>query len=60
MPKVAIVGEPTLWQRLKGDQPMWQTATVWTLVSYAPAPDTADAPALSSTSTPNGATGEQA
>ncbi|MDB0570348.1 hypothetical protein LBW59_06090 [Ralstonia solanacearum] len=60
MPKVAIVGEPTLWQRLKGDRPMWQTATVWTLVSYEPAPDTADAPALSSTSTPNGATGEQA
>ncbi|OAI62677.1 hypothetical protein RSP795_11020 [Ralstonia solanacearum] len=60
MPKVAIVGKPTLWQRLKGDQPMWQTATVWTLVSYEPAPDTADAPALSSTSTPNGATGEQA
>ncbi len=60
MPKVAIMGKPTLWQRIKGDQPMWQTATVWTLVSYAPAPDTADAPALSSTSTPNGATGEQA
>ncbi|MDB0520617.1 T6SS immunity protein Tli4 family protein [Ralstonia solanacearum] len=60
MPKVAIVGEPTLWQRLKGDRPMWQTATVWTLVSYEPAPDMADAPALSSTSTPNGATGEQA
>ncbi|TYZ56573.1 hypothetical protein C2I33_01780 [Ralstonia solanacearum] len=35
MPQVAIVGKPTLWQRLKGDQPMWQAVTVWKLVSYA-------------------------
>ncbi|CBJ40142.1 conserved exported protein of unknown function (plasmid) [Ralstonia solanacearum CMR15] len=59
MPKVAIVGKPSLWQRLKGEQPMWQTATVWTLLSCEPAPDTADASALPS-SAPRKADGEQA
>ncbi|MCF1444153.1 T6SS immunity protein Tli4 family protein [Ralstonia nicotianae] len=59
MPKVAIVGKPSLWQRLKGERPMRQTATVWTLLSYAPVPDTADASALPS-SAPDKADGERA
>ncbi len=59
MPKVAIVGKPSLWQRLKGERPMWQTATVWTLLSYEPVSDTADASALPS-SAPSKADGEQA
>ncbi|MGA3982209.1 T6SS immunity protein Tli4 family protein [Ralstonia nicotianae] len=59
MPKVDIVGKPSLWQRLKGERPMWQTATVWTLLSYEPVPDTADASALPS-SAPSKADGEQA
>ncbi|MDO3622229.1 T6SS immunity protein Tli4 family protein [Ralstonia pseudosolanacearum] len=59
MPKVAIVGKPSLWQRLKGERPMRQTATVWTLLSYAPMPDTADASALPS-SAPVKTDGERA
>ncbi|MCK4152522.1 hypothetical protein HFK88_09780 [Ralstonia pseudosolanacearum] len=59
MPKVDIVGKPSLWQRLKGERPMWQTATVWTLLSYEPMPDTADASALPS-SPPSKADGERA
>ncbi len=31
MPKVAIAGQPSLWQRVKGERPTWSTATVWTL-----------------------------
>ncbi len=59
MPKVAMAGKPTLWQRIKGERPVWQAVTVWTLVSYEPAPDTADAPALPS-GAPSEADGEQA
>ncbi|MDO3620391.1 DUF3274 domain-containing protein [Ralstonia pseudosolanacearum] len=31
MPKVAIAGQPSLWQRVKGERPTWSTATVWRL-----------------------------
>ncbi|MBB6593793.1 DUF3274 domain-containing protein [Ralstonia solanacearum] len=33
MPKVAIAGQPSLWQRVKGERPTWSTATVWTLAT---------------------------
>ncbi|AMP40555.1 T6SS immunity protein Tli4 family protein [Ralstonia solanacearum] len=59
MPKAAMAGKPSLWQRFKGERPVWQAATVWALVSYELAPDTADAPA-SSSGTPSGADGAPA
>ncbi|WP_052022637.1 T6SS immunity protein Tli4 family protein [Ralstonia solanacearum] len=34
MPKVAIASTPTLWQRIKGERPVWQAVTVWKLVEY--------------------------
>ncbi|MDC6292941.1 T6SS effector phospholipase Tle3 domain-containing protein [Ralstonia pseudosolanacearum] len=43
MPKVAVAGEPSLWQRVKGERPVWNTATVWTLASDASAPRAAQA-----------------
>ncbi|KVM50838.1 hypothetical protein WJ58_23005 [Burkholderia ubonensis] len=33
MPKVAVASEPSLWQRVKGEQPVSNTATVWRLAS---------------------------
>ncbi|MEQ6352848.1 effector protein Tle3 domain-containing protein [Ralstonia pseudosolanacearum] len=36
MPKVAVAGTPSLWQRIKGERPVWNAATVWTLKSYDP------------------------
>lgn len=39
MPHVASLGEPSLWQKLKGERPSYQTATVWKLVEYGNAPD---------------------
>ncbi len=59
MPKVVIAGKPSLWQRLKGERPVWQAATVWALASYEPAPDTTDAPALPA-SAPSDKDGEPA
>ncbi|MGA4045534.1 T6SS effector phospholipase Tle3 domain-containing protein [Ralstonia nicotianae] len=43
MPKVAVAGEPSLWQRVKGERPVWNTATVWTLASDTSAPQAAQA-----------------
>lgn len=38
MPHMVSTGEPSLWQKLKGERPTYQTATVWKLVSYEEAP----------------------
>ncbi|MDB0569892.1 DUF3274 domain-containing protein [Ralstonia solanacearum] len=43
MPKVAIAGQPSLWQRVKGERPTWSTATVWTLASNESATAGSDA-----------------
>ncbi|MCS0589322.1 T6SS immunity protein Tli4 family protein [Massilia norwichensis] len=34
MPHVVSLGEPSIWQKLKGERPSYRTATVWKLVSY--------------------------
>ena len=34
MPRVAVRGEPSLWQKIKGETPSHQLATVWKLVDY--------------------------
>lgn len=38
MPHVILHAEPSIWQRLKGEQPSYRTATVWKLVAYDDAP----------------------
>ncbi len=43
MPHVVAMGEPSIWQKLKGQRPTHRAATVWKLVSYD------DAPALAHT-----------
>jgi hypothetical protein len=34
MPHVTTLGEPSLWQKLKGEKPSYRTATTWKLVDY--------------------------
>lgn len=34
MPHAILLGVPNLWQKLTGDKPRYQMATVWTLVDY--------------------------
>lgn len=34
MPRVAVRGEPSLWQKIKGETPSHHLATVWKLVGY--------------------------
>jgi hypothetical protein len=41
MPHVVRTGEPSIWQKLKGERPSFRTATVWKLVSYDDAPSLA-------------------
>jgi len=38
MPHVISLGEPSIWQKLKGQRPTYRTATMWKLVSYDDAP----------------------
>jgi hypothetical protein len=38
MPHVTMIGEPSMWQKPKGEQPSYRTATVWKLVDYGDAP----------------------
>jgi hypothetical protein len=52
MPHVVSLGEPSLWQKLKGEQPSYRTATVWKLVDYGDAPLQADASHSESGETP--------
>jgi hypothetical protein len=40
MPPVISLGEPSLWQRLKGERPSYRAATVWKLVAYEDMPAT--------------------
>ncbi|UVW28617.1 T6SS immunity protein Tli4 family protein [Massilia sp. H6] len=42
MPHTVAIGEPSIWQKLKGERPSYRTATVWKLVSYDDAPSVAD------------------
>jgi len=48
MPRVAVRGAPSLWQRMKGETPSHQLATIWKLVGYGdastPANTTAEKP----------------
>jgi hypothetical protein len=57
MPHVVSQGEPSVWQKLKGERPSYRTATLWKLVSYDDAPARADvstrAPAIAQTSPDN-------
>lgn len=38
MPYATILGEQSLWQKLKGDKPRYRAATVWKLAEYDEAP----------------------
>lgn len=38
MPPVILLGEPSIWQKLKGERPSYRRATVWKLVSYEDVP----------------------
>lgn len=41
-PPVVLLGEPTLWQRAKGERPSLQRNTVWQLVAYDEMPPAMD------------------
>lgn len=45
MPHAVLLGEPSVWQKLKGEQPTHQTATIWRLVGYQEADVPLAAPA---------------
>jgi hypothetical protein len=50
MPDVVMLGESSVWQKLKGNRPSYRTATLWKLVGYdevsaAPTLTSADRPA---------------
>ncbi len=34
LPHAVVLGEPSVWQKLKGEQPSYRVATVWKLVGY--------------------------
>ena len=38
MPHALLLGTPTLWQKLKGEQPSHESVTVWKLVDYDDVP----------------------
>ncbi|GAB3428627.1 T6SS immunity protein Tli4 family protein [Massilia solisilvae] len=40
MPHVVLAGEPSIWQKLRGERPSYRRATVWQLVEYGEAPPT--------------------
>jgi hypothetical protein len=46
MPHVTMIGEPSMWQKLKGEQPSYRTATVWKLVEHGDAPAPARPPVI--------------
>jgi hypothetical protein len=59
MPHVVWLGEPSIWQKFKREQPSYRTATVWKLVAYDDAPARADVAAQPPTMaqiSPTGAT----
>jgi hypothetical protein len=53
MPHVVSPGEPSLWQKLKGELPSYRAATVWKLVAYGDAPMHADAGSEGKNETPS-------
>jgi hypothetical protein len=53
MPHVVSPGEPSLWQKLKGELPSYRAATVWKLVAYGDAPMHADAGSEGKKETPS-------
>jgi hypothetical protein len=53
MPHAVSPGEPSLWQKLKGELPSYRTATVWKLVAYGDAPIHADAGSEGKNETPS-------
>lgn len=55
MPHVVSQAAPSLWQKLKGEQPMHQTATVWKLVAHGDALP----PAPTDIATANGSANEK-
>lgn len=42
MPRIAVRGEPSLWQKIKGKTPSHQLATIWKLIDYDPDPAIVD------------------
>jgi hypothetical protein len=38
MPHVVSLGEPSMWQKIKGERPSYRTATIWKLVGYGDPP----------------------
>ena len=56
MPHVVSLGEPSIWQKLKGERPSYRTATVWKLVAYGEAPVQASPANLAANHIPGGAT----
>jgi hypothetical protein len=56
MPHAITSGEPSLWQKLKGERPSARVATVWKLVGYDDAPAPAD---VATRTPPSGVTGER-
>ena len=55
MPHVVSQAAPSLWQKLKGEQPTHRTATVWKLVAHGDAP----APASSDIAAANGSANDK-
>lgn len=57
MPHVISLGEPSIWQKLKGERPTYRSGTVWKLVSYDDALISVDVtiakPAIAQTSPPS-------
>jgi hypothetical protein len=49
MPDVVMLGESSVWQKLKGNRPSYRTATLWKLVGYD---EVSAAPTLTSTDRP--------
>jgi hypothetical protein len=49
MPDVVMLGESSVWQKLKGSRPSYRTATLWKLVGYD---EVNAAPTLASTNRP--------
>lgn len=39
MPRAVLRGAPSLWQKMSGNAPLHQVATVWKLIAYDAAPD---------------------
>jgi hypothetical protein len=43
MPRAALRGAPSLWQKISGSAPLHQVATVWKLIAYDATPDSESA-----------------